>query len=51
MLALDQYIKLYERGGAELKSRCESNSEGKPRKKVAAITLDGEGSQWARRLC
>ena len=40
-VALDQSIKLYERG-ADLKKRCEAKLK-EAEEKVAAITLDGEG--------
>lgn len=44
-VALDQSIKLYERG-AELKKRCEAKLK-EAEEKVAAITLDGEGQPVA----
>lgn len=44
-VALDQSIKLYERG-AELKKRCEAKLK-EAEEKVAAITLDGDGQPVA----
>ena len=41
-VALDQSIKLYERG-AELRKRCEDELR-KAEEKVATLTLDGEGT-------
>ena len=41
-VALDESIKLYERGAA-LKARCEKKLK-EAEEKVAAITLDGEGA-------
>lgn len=41
-VALDESIRLYERG-AQLKKRCETKLK-EAEEKVAAITLDGEGS-------
>lgn len=41
-VALDQSIKLYERG-AELRKRCEEELR-KAEEKVAALTLDGDGT-------
>ena len=46
-VALEDSIKLYERG-AELKKRCEAKLK-EAEEKVAAITLDGEGTPTGTR--